>query len=186
MDAMLMLSKLLTLLLPFVVAAVGRRIKVHEIEPNLAHRDAAGTALLVNGTGFADFGDTRCRFGGELWTRATVMGRHMLRCHVPIWPAERMWHGVMAVPLEVSLNGVDYSVSGTLFTFYDLQSVFISAVMPNGGPTLGDTRVTIHGSGFIRASRGPATALPSVSAAHRESARALVPCRRTSLIAAAA
>ena len=89
----------------------GRAIKVHEARPPLAHRDAAETLLEVNGTGFADYGDTRCRFGGEVWTRATVLSRHLLRCHTPVWPTELMWHGVHEAPLEVSFTGHDYTNS---------------------------------------------------------------------------
>ena len=184
----------LFLLAQLVICA--RRIKVHEVVPNLAHRDASYTRLLVNGTGFVDYGDTRCRFGGELWTRASIHSRQSLSCRTPTWPLERMWHGVSEVPLEVALNGQDYTISLTAFTFYDLQvrltacllessccpvplaphaclepcaqSTFISSITPHGGPTLGDTRVTIDGAGFIRAAWGAAATLPPSSSSHRK------------------
>ena len=45
--------------------------------------------------------------------------------------------------LEVALDGVHYSRSGLVFTYYDMQAVQMrSALTPNGGPRLGGTTVS--------------------------------------------
>ena len=49
------------------------------------------------------------------------------------------------MPLEVTLNGVDFtkSPSASRFTFYDLTWARISHLSPSGGPVRGDTRITV-------------------------------------------
>ena len=54
-----------------------------------------------------------------------------------------------AVTLEVALDGVHYSRSGLIFTYYDMQAVhMLPALTPNGGPRLGGTTVSVAGTGF--------------------------------------
>ena len=50
--------------------------------------------------------------------------------------------------LEVSLNGVDWTNSQRVFTFYDHARVQISLLEPQGGPLAGGTQLFIHGSSF--------------------------------------
>ena len=70
------------------------------------------------------------------------------------------------MPLEVTLNGPDWSNSGVLFAVYDLDAAEISAVAPSGGPTSGNTAVTVHGLNFRGPGlRGEAGRLPRASAA---------------------
>ena len=149
-----------TTFLLFVVqsasAARGRcNIKVESVAPHLGHYER-GIILNVSGTDFTPaYGDVRCRFGATTWTEATVGSSTHLLCHTPDLSPELQVKaagggggGVAMVPLEVTLNGPDYSSSGVLFTVFDLHAANISAVVPSGGPSSGVTSVTVHGANF--------------------------------------
>ena len=51
--------------------------------------------------------------------------------------------------MQVSLNGVDWTVSRRSFTYYNYDQLHISLFEPEGGPTAGGTAITIHGSSFM-------------------------------------
>ena len=124
-------------------------IRIHGTSPHLADM-GGGTLINVTGTGFRNFGDTRCRFGSEQGlTYATVFSRELLQCRTPAY-ALPMTGGRRELRLEVTLNGVDYTRSPTAshFLIYDHDYVRVSHLAPSGGPVRGDTRVTLHGHAF--------------------------------------
>ena len=51
--------------------------------------------------------------------------------------------------LEVSTNGVTFTTSGVLYTFYDPRTAIVSRLLPSGGPRSGGTFVTLVGAGFL-------------------------------------
>lgn len=50
--------------------------------------------------------------------------------------------------VQISLNGVDWTISGQEFMFYDHARIFISLLEPEGGPIAGGTQLLVHGSAF--------------------------------------
>ena len=60
-----------------------------------------------------------------------------------------MSRGPRAARVQVSLNGVDWTVSRRSFTYYNYDQLHISLFEPEGGPTAGGTSITIHGSSFM-------------------------------------
>ena len=53
------------------------------------------------------------------------------------------------VSLEVALDGVHYSRSGLVFTYYDMEAIQMHpGLTPMGGPRLGGTTVSVAGTGF--------------------------------------
>lgn len=127
----------------------NRRIRVHRLVPDLG--DFRGGDLVnVTGTSFYDFGDVKCSFGARERVAGTVVSASRIVCRTPPYPEELLELGRADVRVEVSLNGVDYtsSVAASSFTFYDRARVRFSLVEPAGGPLLGGTRITVHGSNF--------------------------------------
>ena len=51
-------------------------------------------------------------------------------------------------PLEVSMNGVDFTSVGIHWRYYDMRHVFVSHLTPGGGPTRGGTQVRVSGYSF--------------------------------------
>ena len=151
---------LLALSLP-VTTSYGR---VYSLSPHLGD---VGGGMRVNLTGrdFVDYGDVRCRFGTNAWTRATVDTATSMHCLTPANFSDQLLFplaspsGRVDVPVEVTFNGVTWSSSDTWFAFYDLGYTRISRIEPAGGPTSGDTAVTVHG----RHLRGPGCASPRLS-----------------------
>eukprot|EP00966_Prymnesium_polylepis_P283438 6548686-Prymnesium_polylepis.1 len=52
------------------------------------------------------------------------------------------------VSLEVSLNGVTFTDTGLMYTYYDMRHVHVSTLTPRGGPLNGATRLRVAGYGF--------------------------------------
>ena len=126
-----------------------------------------GTAVRVEMPGLVRaLGDPRCRFGrGHNPTvEATVVGEgteeaHLLCTSPPLW--RRSVRGAPEVTatesleLSVTLNGQDYldpTTPAATFSYYSLDSpvgLSVKALSPDGGPSVGGTMVTVHGTGFI-------------------------------------
>ena len=125
---------LLALSLP-VTTSYGR---VYSLSPHLGD---VGGGMRVNLTGrdFVDYGDVRCRFGTNAWTRATVDTATSMHCLTPANFSDQLLFplaspsGRVDVPVEVTFNGVTWSSSDTWFAFYDLGYTRISRIEPAGG-----------------------------------------------------
>ena len=114
---------LLAISLP-VTTSYGR---VYSLSPHLGD---VGGGMRVNLTGrdFVDYGDVRCRFGTNAWTRATVDTATSMHCLTPANFSDQLLFplaspsGRVDVPVEVTFNGVTWSSSDTWFAFYDLAN----------------------------------------------------------------
>ena len=103
---------LLALSLP-VTTSYGR---VYSLSPHLGD---VGGGMRVNLTGrdFVDYGDVRCRFGTNAWTRATVDTATSMHCLTPANFSDQLLFplaspsGRVDVPVEVTFNGVTWSSS---------------------------------------------------------------------------
>ena len=119
----------------------------------VAGPSAGGSLLNVSGAVFAALGEVLCRFGDEDRTTAgTVVSPTLVQCYSPSISAPMMMGGgVPAVgqpePVEVSMNGQDYTSSQAPFLFFDKALVHVSSLVPFGGPLSGGTLVTVLGSG---------------------------------------
>ena len=80
-----------------------------------------------------------CRLGSNT-TAATYVSAGTLQCATPATA------GSGSVGFETSLNGQDYSSSGTRFCYTD---VVFSSVAPLTGPVAGNTRLLATGSGLV-------------------------------------
>ena len=81
---------------------------------------------------------------------ATVRSHTAMQCYTPVntdFNVETPYNA-QDKTFEVSLNGVDWTVSKRVFTFYDHARVQVSFFEPEGGPTSGGTPLLVHGSSF--------------------------------------
>lgn len=97
-----------------------------------------GTELLVQGTGIAAGPDPRCRIGGI--DVAAVASHGSMMCTTP-----GNLSGIPAgVPLRLSLNGQDLSLSALLFATFAPPR--LSRLSLGIGPARGGTLLTVHGA----------------------------------------
>ena len=131
------------------------------------------TAVTVSGRSFRDVGDVKCRFGfDEVQARLVTVTEQRLKTNprgsyfpdipieVNVTTLECSSPGCRSpsclpdaaavqhpVPLEVSMNGVTFTGSGLMFTYYDHSAVHVSLLTPRGGPRYGGTQLLVHGVG---------------------------------------
>lgn len=98
-----------------------------------------GTMVEVEGKGFANMSALSCRLARRRLP-AVFLGSGHLQCATP----SSTTYGSM--PLEVSINGVDFTSSGVVFTF--VVPIEVRHAWPMNGPINGGTSVVAHGSGF--------------------------------------
>ena len=103
--------------------------------------EAGGTTVRVSGSGFVDSSALVCRFTGRPVVQAHFVSSTELVCVAPARPLD---FSVAAV--EVSNNGVDFTVSGTIYSY--VAAVQVTAVSPTLGPDAGGTAVAVTGSNF--------------------------------------
>ena len=82
-----------------------------------------GTIVTVVGSNYPSWSDISCRFDDNS-VPATYISSTQIYCHTPAQPA-----GYARV--DVSINGVDYSVSKTVFEFVDPS--IVTGIGPNAG-----------------------------------------------------
>ncbi|CAN0054030.1 unnamed protein product, partial [Heterosigma akashiwo] len=111
-----------------------------------------GTSLALQGSGFLSGSSgtqLMCQFRGEKkvvgqdmikHTEATLVSNWEVECLTPAWDVEE------TVTVEVTANGLDYSMSGIKFTFHRPAKAY--AISPPFGPEVGGTPVTIYGANF--------------------------------------
>ena len=125
-----------------------RRIKVQHLAPYVG-RHAGGLLINVTGRGFVISTNPKCRFGA-MEVVATVRSQTLMQCYTPVNTDfnPQTPYAAQIKALEVSLNGVDWTVSKRSFTFYDHARVIVSLFEPQGGPSQGGTHLYVHGSHF--------------------------------------
>ena len=140
-----------------VLASVGlnETIRSHAIPVQLAVQYAADglwvrldTTQLVAGLGIPGWSPRRTwRFGFGART-GSAWGAHDSHAvdNVEI-RLGRLGAASGAVPVEVSLNGAQFSHGGLMYTY--LPAVRALSILPTSGPQLGQTNVTIVGAGLI-------------------------------------
>ena len=108
------------------------------------------TAVTITGHAFQDLGDVKCRFGVDE-VQARVVNETIIECSSPGCRSPSCLPDAAAfqhpVPLEVSMNGVTFTGSGLMFTYYDHSAVHVSLLTPRGGPRYGGTQLLVHGVG---------------------------------------
>ena len=85
-----------------------------------------------------------CKFGNKI-VRATFDSTVRIVCIAP--PGDEL---AVLYPLEVSLNGVDWSDSGLKFSYYDVPA--LHSISPIIGPESGGTLIYINGKNFFNIS----------------------------------
>ncbi|CAM9157522.1 unnamed protein product, partial [Ectocarpus fasciculatus] len=102
-----------------------------------------GTLVEVDGTGFVNSTGLSCRLAGRRLP-ATFVDSGRLRCTTP--PSTALFP-LLAMPLEVSNNGVDFTNSSRgQFSF--VPALDIRHLWPMSGPAGGGTSVSVYGTGF--------------------------------------
>ena len=99
---------------------------------------AGGTLVSVFGTSFIFSHFLKCRFGDSI-TDGIFVNENEISCSSPSQDSS-------LVDLQVSNNGVDFSVMAAQFKHYDQLSVF--SFFPRSGPITGDTLITFEGENF--------------------------------------
>lgn len=107
-----------------------------------------GTEVSVTGAWFKylpEYGVVpHCKFGDKI-VRATFDSTVRIVCTAP--PGIEL--GTL-IPLEVSLNGVDFTDSGFKFSYYDVPTIY--NLVPSMGPEAGGTLIYLNGSDFTNMS----------------------------------
>lgn len=116
--------------------------QVVAIEPSRG-RVAGGIPISVHGRGFNDIVTLACRFGSSEVNsvQAKFISTENIVCVTPTVAA------LGPLPMEVTVNGVDFSSNRRQFTF--TCNPFISSVSPTQADTRGGARILIQGGFFI-------------------------------------
>jgi len=107
---------------------------------------AGGTAVMINGSGFADLGGVHCRFGAgaAATVPATVRSSTQLACTSPPVPAS----GVVQLAFTFNDDMAAFVTSSASFDYYAASVLSVSRVRPVGGPSAGGTLLNVSGTGF--------------------------------------
>jgi hypothetical protein len=97
------------------------------------------TLVSVVGSNFLSTPELRCRFG-VIEVAATFITSSLLNCTAPAQTAG-------AVAVEVSTNGVDFSASN--ITYQYVSEVRVVSLLPNSGPLLGHTNVSVISTSLL-------------------------------------
>jgi hypothetical protein len=117
---------------------------VTSVSPRLGPALRASTLVTVRGAGFADVTSLVCKFG-DVVVAATFRSEDVVLCRSPpAWPGN--------VTVQVSLNGLDWSVATTDSTFRYLEDESVLDVFPRRGLLLGQTSVYVLGVNFVNSS----------------------------------
>lgn len=98
-----------------------------------------GTLVEVEGKGFANSSALSCRLARRRLPAVFLDSGH-IQCATPSSTTYE------SMPLEVSINGADFTSSGVLFTF--VAPIVVRHAWPMNGPISGGTSVVVYGSGF--------------------------------------
>ena len=103
-----------------------------------------GTLLTIAGDGFVAATGCKCSFG-DVTVHATVLNTTHLQCTTP--SVTMTSSSSSQVNMEVSMNGLQFTSQQVEFSFY--HSIQLSKIIPNTGPTIGGTQITVRGHGFL-------------------------------------
>ncbi|GMI40520.1 hypothetical protein TrCOL_g39, partial [Triparma columacea] len=121
----------------YVPFAYEREVQVHSLNPSRGIVDG-GTKVLIEGYRFKNSTNLKCKFG-ESVVQAFYLNPSELFCTAP--PRSR--------DVEVSTNGLDFSSTMVQYEYYD--KLVVNDIWPSmGGGLIGNTVVSVFGSGFKR------------------------------------
>ena len=89
----------------------------------------------------------KCKFGNII-VEANYISTVQIMCISPPYAS-----AASNVPLEISMNGIDWTTSGTLFTFYEQPEIL--DINPKAGTSSGGTIIVLTGNNFIDLSYYP-------------------------------
>ena len=112
---------------------------VSSIHPSSGPIDSVAL-ITVSGTNFIASSTLACVFQRS-FLPATFVDAHTITCTLPAQPIIGSW------PVEVTLNGVETTMQGVVFTATSLPIVL--SLTPVSGPTIGGTLLTVSGVGFL-------------------------------------
>ena len=101
--------------------------------------ERGGTVVTVYGAGFLLTAKPQCRFGPTSVT-SRFLSANSVECISPS-------HSPGAVPLEISVNGQQFSDNGELFLYH--RDIKLAAISPQQGPSDSSLAVTLTGTGFV-------------------------------------
>ena len=101
--------------------------------------ERGGTVVTVYGAGFLLTAKPQCRFGPTSVT-SRFLSANSVECISPS-------HSPGAVPLEISVNGQQFSDNGELFLYH--RAIKLAAISPQQGPSDSSLAVTLTGTGFV-------------------------------------
>lgn len=102
---------------------------------------AGGLKVDVYGQNFANGIKLACKFGDVGVVAATFVSDTQIECETPATTE------LTSEELEVSVNGVDFTSDGVIFTFIGPPAVFSST--PDSGSAVGGTVVLVEGVNFV-------------------------------------
>ena len=108
--------------------------------------EKGNTPVVILGSNFLASDLLKCKFGGSTPTAATWISSRAIRCLSPTNSPGSI------VAVEVSNNGIDFTTNHITFSYS--ETLAVSSVTPNSGPTHGGTRIRIFGSGLSHAATG--------------------------------
>lgn len=103
-----------------------------------------GVKMTVRGQNFVNSTHLACLFGEAGIVTATFVSHAEVDCEVPafIWPTPQR--------LEITVNGVDFTSDGNVFTYTEAPAVF--SATPDSGSASGGTVVFVEGINFVDSS----------------------------------
>ena len=117
------------------------QVQIHHLVPSMGSA-LGGDLITIIGANFVDGGvGMRCRFG-DASSLAALVNASAIACMTPRQPAA-------VAPVEVSINGHDFTESRAEFVFTGWS---IHSVSPRLGPTAGGTLVTVEMQGMAHSS----------------------------------
>eukprot|EP00163_Fabomonas_tropica_P008375 TRINITY_DN17_c0_g4_i1.p1 TRINITY_DN17_c0_g4~~TRINITY_DN17_c0_g4_i1.p1 ORF type:complete len:4695 (+),score=879.62 TRINITY_DN17_c0_g4_i1:301-14385(+) len=110
--------------------------------------EAGDTLVTVYGSDFVHSSRLRCRFGTKTPVVAEWITATQLECRSPPGLVSEGF-----LPVEVSINDLDYTSAAVSYFYH--STLAVTSLLPNSGPTLGGTLVTVIGTGFVWSPQGP-------------------------------
>lgn len=105
-----------------------------------------GPTFILVGQGFLNTSQLACRVGNGESSSATFISPTEISCTDPGPFANKI-----STVVEVTLNGVDYSADGAMFTH--LRKPYVLSIDPTSGTTYGGTSVFLSGEHFLESER---------------------------------
>ncbi|KAL7555309.1 hypothetical protein ACHAWF_019001 [Thalassiosira exigua] len=114
-------------------------VKASSISPRTGPRSGA-TEVVVDGGNFINSTELTCKFGSVVGPSAQFLSSSKVICVTPHFPSG---YGRKVVPVQVAVNGVDFSLASTDVLFEFHEAIVIKEATPLLGLPKGGTSVTV-------------------------------------------